>query len=322
MEMEDKDSEDKRKPKILIVEDDSKQAKTLANILEAEGYSSLAVLTGEEGVAAAKEEDVSLVLIDLKLPNISGIISKRKQMDDDALRAEYKKLVQQDKMKRDTLNEVYHEMRSPLVSIVGYASLLEQSELSDKQKKYVRIIEESSSLLDGVINRMLEVTRIENGKAELILEPVSIAEIVNDVIERIKPRVDAKKQMISTAVPEGIEVEGDKQKVTAIFDNLISNAVKYTGENGRIDIAVENSKEAEGIRVCVADTGSGISKEHLPKVFDRFYTANTSLTRKESLGLGLTIVKGYVEQHGGAIWATSEPGKGSKFFFTLPKKQR
>jgi len=292
MEMEGKDSEDKRKPKVLVIEDDSRQAKTLANILEAKGYCSLAALTGEEGIAAA------------------------------ALRAEYKKLEQQDKMKRDAINELYHEMRSPLVSIVGYASLLEQSELSDKQKKYVRIIEESSSQLDWMINRLLEVTRIENGKIELILESVSIAEIVNDVIERIKPRVDAKKQMISTAVPEGTEVEGDKHKVTAIFDNLISNAVKYTGENGRIDIAVENSKEAEGIRVCVADTGIGISKEHMSMVFDRFYTANTSLTRKESLGLGLTIVKGYVEQHGGEVWVTSELGKGSKFFFTLPKKQR
>jgi len=150
---------------------------------------------------------------------------------------------------------------------------------------------------------------------------VSIQEIAKTVLERVKPQVDAKKQTISTAIPEGVEVEGDKLKITAIFDNLISNAIKYTGEKGRIDIVVEDRKEEEEIHVCVADTGIGIPEEHLLKVFERFYMVETSLIRKGGLGLGLTIVKGYVKLHGGKVWATSELGKGSKFWFTLPKRR-
>ncbi len=252
---------------------------------------------------------------------ISRDITNQKAMED-ALHAAYNELKTRDKQKTDFLNVTYHDLRSPLAPIIGYASLLEQSKLSEKQKNYVNIIEKSSRQLEEMVDRMLEATRIETGKVELALEPVSIPEIVNDALERIKPQVDAKKQTISTAVPEGIEIEGDKQKITAIFDNLILNAIKYTDEKGRIDIVVEDRNEEEDIRVCVADTGVGISGEHLPRVFERFYMVDTSLTRKGGLGLGLAIVKRYVEQHGGEVWVTSEPGKGAKFWFTLPKKQK
>jgi signal transduction histidine kinase len=140
---------------------------------------------------------------------------------EEALLVTYKELEAQDKMKTDFLSVAYHEMRTPLAPIVGYTSLLEQGELTDKQKKYIRIIEESAYQLDELINRLLEVTRIEAGRVELKLEPVSVPELVKDVLERIQPQADAKKQTISTAVPEGTEVECDKQKITAIFDNLI-----------------------------------------------------------------------------------------------------
>ena len=246
----------------------------------------------------------------------------RQKATENALRAAYKELETLDKMKTDFLSVAYHEMLTPLTPIVGYTNLLEQGELTDKQKNYVRIIEESASQLEELINRLLEVTRMDAGRIELKLEPVSIPGIVTDMLERIKPQVDAKKQTTSTAVPEGIEVEGDKQKITAIFDNLISNAIKYTGEKGRIDIVVEDREEEGDIRVCVADTGAGISEEQLPRVFERFYMVDTSLTRKGGLGLGLAIVKGYVELHGGKAWVTSELGKGSRFCFTLPKKAK
>jgi|GEM_PF-939053 len=488
----------KQQPKILIVEDDSRLGKSLSDILKVNGYRPLAVLTGKEGVAAAKKEDISLALIDLKLPDISGIevlkelkknsprteaiiltafaslntameavslgafsylqkpydierllldihrALERKRAEDalrkakekycslvestedtiylvdrdcrylfvnekylsrfglltdqvisrrygefhspeetkefaemvnqvfetgksvkyehrsrrdgryflrtfspvkdsegrttaitviakdiselkeaeEKIRAAYKELETLDKLKTDFLTVAYHEMVTPLTPIVGYTNLLAQGELSDKQKKYVRIIEESASQLEKLIGMLLEVTRIEAEKVELCLEEVSIAEVVNNVLERIKPQADAKKQTISTRVPEGIEVEGDKQKITAIFDSLITNAIKYTGEKGRINIVVEDREEKEKIRVCVADTGIGIPEEHLPMIFERFYMVDTSLTRKGGLGLGLAIVKGYVELHGGEVRVTSELGKGSNFCFTVPKKQK
>lgn len=250
--------------------------------------------------------------------NLEFEIAERKRVEK-TLRVAYKELEELDKMKMDFLNVACHELRSPLSPIVGYVSLLEQSVVTEKQKDYIRVIAESASQLDELINSLFEVTRLEAGKIKLTLEPVSIPETVNDVLERVKPQVDAKKQTISTVVPEWIEVEGDKQRITAIFDNLISNAIKYTDKKGRIDIVVEDGKE--DIRVCVADTGVGIPEEHLSRIFERFYTVDTPSTRKGSLGLGLTIVKGYVKQHGGKVWATSELGKGSQFFFSLPKRQ-
>jgi PAS domain S-box-containing protein len=252
---------------------------------------------------------------------ISRDVTERKQAEE-ILRESHERLKELNKLKTDFLNETYHEMRSPLAPIVGYASLLERGDLNEKQKKYVRVIEESAYQLEELIESLLEVTRIDAGKVELTLQTVSIPEIMKTVLERAKPQADAKKQTISSVVPKGIEVEGDKQKITAIVDNLISNAIKYTGEEGRIDVVVEDRKEEGDIRVCVADTGIGISKEQLPKVFERFYMVDNSLTRKGGLGLGLAIVKGYVELHGGKVWVTSKLGKGSKFGFTLPKRQR
>ncbi len=242
---------------------------------------------------------------------------KRKE---DELRETCEKLAELDKMKRDFLNVAYHEMRSPLAPIVGYASMLERCELPDKGKRYLHNIEHSARELEKLINRMLELARIDGKKIELSLERVYISKVVAEVAKDLEPEAKEKKQVISMAVQE-VEIQADRQKIVAIFSNLISNAIKYTPEGGKIDIMVED--RGEDIRACVADTGIGIPKEHLPKIFERFYMVDTSLTRKSgSLGLGLSIVKEYVKLHGGIVWATSEPEKGSKFFFIMPKRQK
>ena len=251
---------------------------------------------------------------------ISRDITKHKRLDDERERV-LKELKELDKLKTDLLNVAYHEMRSPLGPIVASASLLEQGYLSAKQKRLVFIIEQSVKQLEKLINRLLELTRIDTGKVELKLKTVSIPEIVKNVLGYLKPMADAKKQTITIDVPEGIEIEGDEQKITAIFDNLVSNAIKYTEKNGRIDIKVAD-RGGEDIVVSIADTGTGISEEQLSRVFERFFMADTSLSRKGGLGLGLSIVNEYVKLHGGKVWATSELGKGSNFFFTVPKKQR
>lgn len=242
---------------------------------------------------------------------------KRKE---DELRETCERLEELDKMKRDFLNVAYHELRSPLAPIVGYASMLERYKLPDKGKRYLYNIEQSARELEKLINRMLELARIDGKKIELSLEKVYIPEVVAEVVKDIEPEAKEKKQVISTAVQE-VEILADKQKIVAIFSNLISNAIKYTPEGGKIDIMVED--RGEDIRACVADTGIGIPEEHLPKIFERFYMVDTSLTRKSgSLGLGLSIVKEYVKLHGGIVWATSEVGKGSKFFFIMPKSYK
>jgi PAS domain S-box-containing protein len=241
---------------------------------------------------------------------------KRKE---DELRETCEKLTALDLMKRDFLNVAYHEMRSPLAPIVGYASLLERCELPDTGRKYLHSIEQSAMELDKMINRMLELATIDGRKTDLILDEFPLAEVVQEVAKSFEPAAKKKEQVISTVVPE-VEIQADREKIAAIFSNLISNAIKYAEEGARIDIRVED--RGEDICVCIADTGIGIPKEHLPKIFERFYMVDTSLTRKSgSLGLGLSIVKEYVKLHGGIVWATSELGKGTKFFFIIPKRQ-
>lgn len=250
---------------------------------------------------------------------ISRDITEHKRLDDERERM-LKELKELDKLKTNFLNVAYHEMRSPLGPILASASLLEQGYLTAKQKRLVYIIEQSTKQLEKLINRLLELTRIDAGKAELKLQRVSIPKMVKNVLGYLKPLADAKKQTITIDVPERTEIEGDEQKITSIFDNLISNAIKYTEKNGKINIKVAD--RGEDILVSIADTGIGISEEHLPRVFERFYMADTSLSRKGGLGLGLSIVQEYVKLHGGKVWATSELGKGSNFFFSVPKKQK
>ncbi len=243
-------------------------------------------------------------------------VLKRKE---DELRETCEKLTELDKMKRDFLNVAYHEMRTPLAPIVGYASMLERCELPDTGRRYLHNIEQSAMELDKMINRMLELATIDGRKTDLILKEFPLAELVQEVAKSFEPVAKKKKQVISMIVPE-VEIQADREKIAAIFSNLISNAIKYTEEGARIDIRVED--KGEDIRVCIADTGIGIPKDHLPKIFERFYMVDTSLTRKSgSLGLGLSIVKEYVKLHGGIVWATSEVGKGSNFFFNIPKRQ-
>jgi PAS domain S-box-containing protein len=240
------------------------------------------------------------------------------KMKEDKLRETCERLAELDKMKRDFLSVAYHEMRSPLAPIIGYASLLE-SRLPDEERRYIANIAKCARDIEEMINRMLELARIDGRKVELTFEELSIPEVVQNVVKKLEPAAEAKNQIISTLIPE-IEIQADEHKLLAIFTNLISNAIRYTPEGGRIDIIVED--RGEDIRGCVADTGYGIPAEHLPKIFERFYLADTSLTRKSGgLGLGLSIAKEYVKLHGGRVWATSEVGKGSKFFFTLPKRQ-
>jgi PAS domain S-box-containing protein len=238
---------------------------------------------------------------------------KRKENE---LRETCKRLAELDKMKLDFLNVASHEMRSPLSPIIGYASLLEPK-LTGREREYVYRIEKCARELEEMLNRMLELARIDGRRIELNVEGFSIQGVMQKVVKNLEPDAKAKRQIISTDIPE-IEIKADKRKTAAIFTNLISNAIRYTPEGGKIDVMVED--RGEDIRVCVADTGIGIPEEHLPKIFERFYMVDTSLTRKSgSLGLGLSIVKEYVKLHGGRVWATSEPGKWSKFFFTMPK---
>jgi len=260
---------------------------------------------------------------EVKLRKIQKFLSDELEYSYKKLQKSYNKLKELDKMKTDFINVVAHELRTPLSAIIGFNDLLlhRSDNLTDKQKHYLRIMKKNANQLNDLVNEVLELARIDAGKVKLQLESLDLGEIVSEVITDLKPLIEKNKQTLIVDIPNNriIKISGDKQKITQIFSNLISNAIKYTPDKGKIEIKIED-KEKE-ILVKVMDNGIGIKEKDIPRIFDRFYMADASLTREcNRTGLGLAIVKENVKLHGGNITVKSKLGEGSTFEFTLSKQ--
>lgn len=220
----------------------------------------------------------------------------------------------------DVLAIVSHDLRNPLGTVSTSASLLVETPLSEEQKaKQLEIIKRSAERMNGLIQDMLDVARIESGQA-LSLEPQAekVAPLVNEACEAFETQAQERSQRLECEVPEGIpEVQADHDRILQVLSNLIGNAIKFTPEDGRI--AVRAERHADSVRFSVSDTGRGIAEDDLPNLFLPYWQAKRKdRERRAGAGLGLPIARGIVEGHGGTIWAESREGQGSTFFFTLP----
>ncbi len=227
-----------------------------------------------------------------------------------------------DKMKTDFISVVSHELRTPLTSLKGYTDLLlsgAAGETTELQAEFLGIIQLSTTRLSNLINDILDISRIESGTLKIKHETIDYQKIVADTLRLMKAAADAKQIRMDAALPETIPpVRGDADKVTQVLTNLVFNAIKYTPEGGWVKVSLELSGEA-GVTTCVADSGIGIAPEDQKKLFQKFFRADNSSTREAGgTGLGLVIAKTLIELMGGAIWLESEPGHGSRFYFTLP----
>src|SRR3989338_11609923 len=227
-----------------------------------------------------------------------------------------------EQMKSDFVSLVSHELCTPLVAIKGAAdNLLDglAGELNDIQKDCLVLSKRNIDRLNRLISDLLDISRIEAGKIQLNKQPADAASIVRDVLGLFQAGAKEKSIALESLLPEELPlVTIDSDKINQVLTNLVGNALKFTPAQGKIIIKafrVENF-----LRVEVRDTGVGIPKQDLDKVFDKFYQVdrNKSFTSVKGTGLGLPISKGIVERHGGKIWAESETGQGSKFIFTLP----
>lgn len=237
------------------------------------------------------------------------------------LETAYEELKELDRMKTDFINIASHELRTPVVPIVGYIDLFKMDKdnnLTEKQRSYLEIIERNLERLNKLIDSMLDISRLEGKKAKIVPEKVSLTEIVEEIIEDFRLKIDEKGHELIVDLKDDLpKITADRQKLTQVFSNLISNAIKYTPENGRIEISmkIDNGQ----YHITVKDNGVGIPLRDQGKIFKPFYLANQSLTREDGrVGLGLAISKGNIELHGGKIWVESEEGKGSTFHVTLP----
>ncbi|MFA5779208.1 MAG: HAMP domain-containing sensor histidine kinase [Elusimicrobiota bacterium] len=249
------------------------------------------------------------------------------------------KLKELDNMKNDFVNSVSHELRSPLSAIKGYVDFLLKEvagPVNDKQKEFLTIVKNNTTRLTNFINNVLDVAKMEANKMELSKEPTKIQEVAGEVVTLFKPVADEKKVMLEFTADEPVpEISADGEKIMQVITNLISNAMKFTPEGGRIIVKTESVKREEErvstlhpspftlpvILVSVSDTGIGMTKDDCTKLFNKFVQVSSSkknIKGPKGTGLGLSIAKGIVELHGGKIWVESEQNKGTTFFFTLP----
>ncbi|MBG6207419.1 signal transduction histidine kinase [Labrenzia sp. EL_126] len=230
-------------------------------------------------------------------------------------------LQQADQIKNAFIQHVSYELRSPLTNIIGFAQLLSDpkfGELSEKQGEYAEYIQSSSSALLAIINDILDLATLDAGIMELDLGEVDVASTVSAAVEGLKDRIAEAKINLRTNVPENIGViVADEKRLRQVLFNLIANAVRYSEENGVVDVSC--NREDDKVSFVVQDHGYGIPAEILAQVFNRFVGHDTG-SRRQGAGLGLAIVKSFVELHGGTVDIESAEGKGTTVTCVFPAR--
>lgn len=238
-----------------------------------------------------------------------------------------------DRMKSEFISVASHEMRTPLTSIKNSVDLLlsgKTGDINDNQERFLSIAKKNIDRLADLINKLLDLRKMESGKLELSIGQMDIEDCVANVVNTFAALAEEKKISLKTSIEfKSPAMEADSDRIAEVLLNLVSNALKFTPENGVIEIAVNEKNgqsqangggEKAGVQFAVNDTGAGIPPECIDHVFDKFYQAHSALSaqKKAGSGLGLAICKHTIEAHGGQIWCASEEGKGSTFSFTLP----
>jgi len=230
------------------------------------------------------------------------------------------KEVEADRAKNEFISTVSHELRTPMTAIKGYTDLLSGGAvgaLNESQKHFLGVIKNNTDRLIALINDLLDISRIETGRVRFEPAPVKVGEIIADVVEAMAARAQERDLNLTYEVDAGLpEVMGDRGRLYQVMTNLVGNAINYTPQGS---VTVEATIAGTAVQVSVHDTGVGIAPEDISNIFDRFYRADDPVVQEASgTGLGLPIVKMFVEMHGGRVWVDSEKEKGSTFTFILP----
>lgn len=233
---------------------------------------------------------------------------------------EQKRLVEEaNRLKSELIATLAHEMRTPLASIKGYATalLIEDAEWDEATKReFLEIIDDESDNLQDIISDLLESSIIDAGFLRIDKQPAQMPKLVQEAIDEVARRTDKHRFMVDFP-PNFPIVEVDPHRLMQVLHNLLDNAVKYSPKGGLV--VVRGEVDEGEVIISVADQGVGIAPEHLNRLFDKFYRVKSALGRHVAgSGLGLPIARTIVESHGGRIWAESESGKGSTFYFSIP----
>jgi two-component system phosphate regulon sensor histidine kinase PhoR len=222
--------------------------------------------------------------------------------------------------RRELIGNISHEFRTPLAGIKAMVETLRDGAVDDKEvaRDFLTRIDDEVERLTQIVAELTELSRIETGKAELILEPVNLNLLVEEVITQLSPQVERQQLSVDKVLDDSLPpVQADKARIRQTIVNLIHNAIKFTDPGGKVTVTTR--VHGGLVTLDISDTGVGIAKSDLPHVFERFYKGDRARSG-EGTGMGLAIAKHVVEAHGGSIRAQSEEGKGSTFSFSLPLK--
>jgi len=237
-------------------------------------------------------------------------ITERRIIEDELKKSE--------RLRTEFMNIAAHELKSPVTPIKGYLDLIiSDKDAPDKVKDWAKVSLRNAERLLKLVNDILDVSRLDTDTMRFDLEKLETIEILNEVAVDMRPVIENKGLKFLTKIPKDLpNIMGDKHRLSQVLKNLIGNAIKFT-DNG--SISIEAQKKVDHILIIIADTGIGVSKDELKKIFNKFYQAYTGDDRKnEGTGLGLFICREILQKHDGEIWAESELGKGTKFFVKLP----
>ena len=280
--------------------------------------------------SAVKEEALTLEEVRKILDEASQVVMYSHRLEQKSreleaataeLRAANERLKELDRLKDDFLSTVTHELRTPLTSIRAFSEILNQEPDVDlaQRRKFLGIITKETERLTRIINQVLDLAKIEAGRAEWSEAPVDLRETISDTVIAMSQVFQEKNVRVEARLPEKVTaVRADVDRIIQVMLNLLSNAVKFCDpRDGRIEITL--AEDERELRVDVRDNGPGISAADQQKIFDKFVQAGDTLTDKpQGSGLGLYISRHIVEYHGGRLWVQSRPGEGACFSFTLP----
>jgi signal transduction histidine kinase len=226
-----------------------------------------------------------------------------------------------DEMKSNLLANVSHELQTPLVSIKGFTEMILKGSLgpvSAEQERGLQVALRNINRLIGMIDHVLAFARRAGEIAPLRLSTFPLGPLVEEAFDLVRDKARDRKVSLRAVIPQGdLILKADRDKVLQVLLNLLSNAVRYNREGGEVVLEAERGRRGAA-RVEVRDTGIGMSREVLDRIFDRFFQAGRSGSQKEGTGIGLSIVRDILSQHGATMRVTSQEGKGSIFYFTLP----